>query len=260
MLFRNLVGNGRDNEADDVLNAKRAFTRLGRYQVPRHGLNGIIDRPLDQAIKGFQQENDLRVDGWIGPGGPTQRRLEETLGARWRTVADPGTDRPRLRLGLPDWTPRLTDPETGEDLLAPDGKPFTLSPSRTRELLDQAERLGRRRPRDMSSGELSDLRRWGEGLSRLWGSGMPQPTAASRPPIPTFKPNPPIPVLKPRPDDEDEEGWLSTLGRKLWQALDDFMREPSSGPTETPPLDPPSLPPPPAIPTSRRRAGGFRIR
>jgi hypothetical protein len=37
MLFRNAVGNGRDNEPDDVLNAKRALTRLGRYRAPRHG-------------------------------------------------------------------------------------------------------------------------------------------------------------------------------------------------------------------------------
>jgi Putative peptidoglycan binding domain len=127
MLFRNVVGNGRDNEPDDVLNAKRVLTRLDRYWPPRHGLNGIIDRQLDEAIKGFQEDNDLRVDGWMRPGGSTQRRLEESLGARWQTVADRQAEQPRLRLDLPDWTPRLTDPRTGNDLLAPDGKPFTLS-------------------------------------------------------------------------------------------------------------------------------------
>jgi hypothetical protein len=112
----------------------------------------------------------------------------------------------------------------------------------------------------MSSSDLSNLRRWHEGLSQLWGSGMPQPMGAPRPPIPTFKPDPPIPELKPRSDDgEDEEGWLTSLGRKLWRALDDFMQEPSGGPTETPPLDPP-FPPPPAIPTIRRPGRGFRVR
>jgi hypothetical protein len=210
ILFRNSLGNGRQNDHDEVLNAKHAFTRLGRYQPP-HGLHGIIDREPDQAIRGLQAEEDLRVDRWIEPGGPTQRRLEERLGARWLTVAD---RRPRLRPDLPDWTPRLTDPETGDDLLAPDGRPFALSPARTRELLGEAERPGGRHPRDMSASELSGLRRWREGLSQLWGSGMPQPRIVSRPPIPLFKPDPPIPVLKPRPDDdEDEEGWLSTFGR-----------------------------------------------
>ena len=32
MLFRDLVGNGRDNAPHDVLNAKRVLTRLGRYR------------------------------------------------------------------------------------------------------------------------------------------------------------------------------------------------------------------------------------
>ena len=260
MLFRSPLGNGRQNDPDDVLNAKRAFTRLGRYQPLRHGLNGIIDRELDQTIKRFQaEETTSGSTAGSRPGGdPAPAR-----GAPRRSLAygrRPQTGPARFLLDLPDWTPRLTDPKTGDDLLAPDGDPFTLGPSRTRDLLGQAERLGRRSPRGMSSSELNDLRRWREGLSQLWGSGMPQLKAASRPPIPTFKPNPPIPQLKPGHDDEDEEGWLSSLGRRLWQALDDFMREPSGGPTETPPLDPPLFPPPPAIPTVKPPRRGLRGR
>jgi hypothetical protein len=88
MLFRNPLGNGRQNDPDDVLNAKRAFTRLGRYQPLQHGLNGIIDRELDQAIKRFQAEED-------DPGSTAGSRLAGRPSAGSRSAWAPAGSRSR---------------------------------------------------------------------------------------------------------------------------------------------------------------------
>jgi hypothetical protein len=76
------VGNGRANREDDVLKAKRAFGALGRYEEPEDGANGFTDRPFDTAIRGFQRDKGLRVDGFMRPAGPTERSLQDdVLGA-----------------------------------------------------------------------------------------------------------------------------------------------------------------------------------
>jgi hypothetical protein len=46
-FFRGLfgpVGNGRENEADDVVRVKTAMRRLGYYDAPSYGMTGYIDR------------------------------------------------------------------------------------------------------------------------------------------------------------------------------------------------------------------------
>jgi hypothetical protein len=87
------VGNGRENRSDDVVRVKTAFRRLGRLEEPERGFSGFIDRRLDGAIRSFQRANDLREDGFLRPGGPTQR----TLQAQLRRIAD-ARDEPRHRI------------------------------------------------------------------------------------------------------------------------------------------------------------------
>lgn len=87
------VGNGRENRQGDVVRVKTAFRHLGRLAQPEHGFSGFIDRPLDGAIRSFQRANELREDGFLRPGGPTQRRLQAQL----RRIAD-ARDEPRHRI------------------------------------------------------------------------------------------------------------------------------------------------------------------
>jgi hypothetical protein len=88
------VGNGRENRPDDVVRVKTAFRRLRRLEEPEHGFSGFIDRPLDGAIRSFQRANDLREDGFLRPGGPTQRAMQAQLSRITNARAEP----PRHRI------------------------------------------------------------------------------------------------------------------------------------------------------------------
>jgi hypothetical protein len=73
------VGNGRENRDDDVKQVKRGLGSLGYWDEPAHGLNGILDRELDAGIRDFQSDHDLKVDGWMKPGGATEEALKTRL-------------------------------------------------------------------------------------------------------------------------------------------------------------------------------------
>lgn len=88
------IGDGRENRPEDVVRVKRALGRLGRLEEPERGFSSLIDRPLDDAIRRFQRENKLRVDGFLRPGGRTQR----TLQAQLHRIADGRDEPPRHRV------------------------------------------------------------------------------------------------------------------------------------------------------------------
>ncbi len=71
------VGNNLENDDEDVLQAKRAFSKAGYYNRPVE--NGIIDRELDDAILAFQYDNDLKPDRIMNPGGETEVALNTVL-------------------------------------------------------------------------------------------------------------------------------------------------------------------------------------
>lgn len=105
----------------------------------------------------------------------------------------------------------------------------------------------------MSESELDDLRRLREGLSGLWGSGMPQIEREEAPAVRSAAP----PLARPRSnelteekeEEQEEEGFFDRL-RGLWGRLDEEMQDPDNAPVETPPMDPPG-PPPPFLPRGR---------
>ncbi len=72
------IGNGRENKPADVMWVKHAMCCLGRYN-DRLERNGYIDRGLHEAIDGYQRDRGLRRDGWIGPGGETERAIRLDL-------------------------------------------------------------------------------------------------------------------------------------------------------------------------------------
>lgn len=68
------AGNGRRSTPQDVEMLKTAMRMLGRYPAGRE-CHGIIDRELDTAIRGYQRDRGLKQDGWLRPGGETERCL-----------------------------------------------------------------------------------------------------------------------------------------------------------------------------------------
>ena len=70
MLARN---SGAD--PDDVLAVKGLLNRVGYYDEPDYGITPYPDGRLFQSIARFQQDHDLKVDGWMRPGGETETAM-----------------------------------------------------------------------------------------------------------------------------------------------------------------------------------------
>lgn len=75
------VGNGRESRPEDVAKVQDAMRGLGRYPAARDSApDGIIDRGLDRAIRGYQADRRLKRDGWLAPRGETAREIDDDLG------------------------------------------------------------------------------------------------------------------------------------------------------------------------------------
>lgn len=79
-LFRT-VGNNRENRAEDIFSIKETLNDFGFFDFDSNPSepHGIFTRELDEGIKGFQKENDLRVDGILNPKGETETTLRQKL-------------------------------------------------------------------------------------------------------------------------------------------------------------------------------------
>jgi hypothetical protein len=69
--IRDAVGDCRTNRPEDVLWAKAALHRLGRYN-DRGERHPYIDRALHDAILAYQRDRGWRRDGFMAPGGETE--------------------------------------------------------------------------------------------------------------------------------------------------------------------------------------------
>lgn len=76
-LIASPVGNNLENREDDVRRVKGIFSNLGYYKRPVE--NGIIDQETDTAIHNFQKDNNLKIDGYMNPGGETEVALVDSL-------------------------------------------------------------------------------------------------------------------------------------------------------------------------------------
>lgn len=79
------VGNNKENEIDDVIEVKKKFAADGRYDKPIE--NGYIERELDTAINRFQEDYDLKQDGFMNPKGETETKLDEVINEKPVQVA-----------------------------------------------------------------------------------------------------------------------------------------------------------------------------
>lgn len=81
-ISRNLrapIGNGLDNDPNDIRKTKDQLSAAGYLkEEPRHD---FITRDTDTAIRSFQQDNDLKEDGVMNPGGETERALFQKAAA-----------------------------------------------------------------------------------------------------------------------------------------------------------------------------------
>ncbi|OAN49782.1 hypothetical protein A6A04_18735 [Paramagnetospirillum marisnigri] len=67
-------------DPDDIVNTKSALNQLGYYEPPDDtGIQPWTDQATFDGIKNFQQDNELTVDGFMRPGGPTETTINKHL-------------------------------------------------------------------------------------------------------------------------------------------------------------------------------------
>ncbi|MGE5502443.1 MAG: peptidoglycan-binding domain-containing protein [Ignavibacteriales bacterium] len=70
----------------DILNTKTTLGLLGYYQVPKgQKIGAWTDDATFDGIRAFQKDHKLSVDGFMRPGGETERTLNARLaGQSWK--------------------------------------------------------------------------------------------------------------------------------------------------------------------------------
>lgn len=77
------VSTGNDANPQDVFAAKVALARIGFLEIDAEaGVNGFVNRELVQGVKDFQKAQELRADGVLDPGGPTEGAINAELRRR----------------------------------------------------------------------------------------------------------------------------------------------------------------------------------
>lgn len=71
----------------DVIKVKSGLSALGYYEAPDWGVTHYPDRALFKAIREFQKDQGLKVDGFMNPDGETLAALQDKLrGTKERTA------------------------------------------------------------------------------------------------------------------------------------------------------------------------------
>jgi peptidoglycan hydrolase-like protein with peptidoglycan-binding domain len=67
--LKKTVGEAHTMDLGDSLNTKRALAHLGYLPTPEDGLDAYPDRSMLDALKSFQRDQGLAVDGIMKPDG-----------------------------------------------------------------------------------------------------------------------------------------------------------------------------------------------
>jgi len=68
------------NLNDDVLQVKSALERLGRFDfASKPEPHSYVTKELDGSIREYQRDRGLKIDGWMRPGGETERSLSRDM-------------------------------------------------------------------------------------------------------------------------------------------------------------------------------------
>lgn len=125
----NSVGNNLANSQKDVVELKGAMTRIQGVQFdPEFSeLHGYLTRDLDNALRKYQVERGLKVDGLVFPNGETLRAVNKDLLSEDSGGADSEDDGEK---GYPPAAAPLDPIE--REVIPPDNIPGTNIPDRSR--------------------------------------------------------------------------------------------------------------------------------
>ena len=77
------VGRGFPTARQDAIKLEAILANSGDHDLSAtDGPTGYWGTALDAALRGYQKRNDLAVDGWARPDGPTIRHMRDSLGRR----------------------------------------------------------------------------------------------------------------------------------------------------------------------------------
>lgn len=62
-------------EPKDIISLKKELSRKGYYKEPDYGITPYADKELFSAIRSYQKDKNLKVDGIVRPDGETINSL-----------------------------------------------------------------------------------------------------------------------------------------------------------------------------------------
>jgi hypothetical protein len=83
--LKSSVGKNRDNDPNDILKVEKSLKNVGYFDAEHS--HGFITKALHDGIEKFQRDQNLKSDGFILPGGETERSLNKK--ARQRKPVTP---------------------------------------------------------------------------------------------------------------------------------------------------------------------------
>jgi hypothetical protein len=75
ILLNPIQANNLNMTEEDVFKIKEVLNDVGYYKSPEYGITPYPDQRMFDAIKNFQRDNNLKVDGVINPKGETLEHL-----------------------------------------------------------------------------------------------------------------------------------------------------------------------------------------
>ncbi len=79
LTINNTIGRTDANDSNDIRDLETLLSRTGHLNLNKtDGPTGYFGTRLEQAIKSYQKDNDLKVDGRLNPGGETVVQLAKS--------------------------------------------------------------------------------------------------------------------------------------------------------------------------------------
>jgi hypothetical protein len=80
LKLKSPIGTNYRVDTTDLMNTKRALNQLGYYNIPAHrGIDDWTDDAMFDGIRRFQKDNNLKIDAFMRPGGPTESAINQRL-------------------------------------------------------------------------------------------------------------------------------------------------------------------------------------
>lgn len=84
--LKSAIGADRETDLDDVWVVKKNLRDNGYYTEPSYGMTPYPDQFMFDAIRQYQKENGLKVDGIMLPDGETEQHMLDGLAAKSPTM------------------------------------------------------------------------------------------------------------------------------------------------------------------------------